>query len=160
LKRYPKDAIPPFVYFTGSRGFSLSSGDIAALQQYIERAAMVFGDCGGPAGFDQAFRGAMTQAIPGGRWVTIPRDDRNLPPALRARRRAAALAPRGHVRARRQVQQPLGRLLSSGDIGDAWKDGHGRHRDRQDRGRVLHGQINVIFYSVAKYLDILEQQKK
>jgi len=151
LKKFPPKQSPPFVYMTGSHGFNLSDGDLKTLREYIVgRGGMIFGDCGGPQGFHHSFIRAMQRVVPRGRWVTIPRDDPiyqqpyllNGSPPLWHHGGYDALGIKHNGR--------WAVFYHPGDIGDAWKTGHGgTSRSSWEAAYAL--GVNVIEYAILRY---------
>jgi len=159
LKKYPKHQSPPFVYMTGDRGFSLSESEVKDLREYIlERGGMIFGDCGGPHGFHHSFLHWMAQVVPGGRWVVIPRDD----PIYQWPFLLAGSPPLWHhggndtLGIKREGRWVV--FYHPGDIGDAWKEGHGgTSRESWEAAYCL--GANVICYAVQQYQRFIGQSK-
>ena len=60
-------AKPPFIFFTGSRDFTLTPTEVANLQKYVRMGGAIWGDSSVPgrgSAFDIAFRREMRRVIP------------------------------------------------------------------------------------------------
>jgi hypothetical protein len=159
LSKYRKGFAPPFVYMTGSSGFSLNNYEEKALRKYLLGGGLLFGDCGGP-GFDRAFRRAVRQVLPGKEFVEISDDDPLFNQPFVFEDGAPPLWHHGGFRA--MGVKHNGRwcvFYHPGDLNDAWKTGNsGVAKNVADHAMQM--GINVVYYSFTHYLEITRKYRK
>ncbi len=154
LRRFPKKGAPPFVYVTGSRGFSLNSADINTFRWYcIEEAGMIIADDGG-GDFGRNLRATMSRVFPEKKWVDIPNDDIIYRQPFQFPNGAPSLWHHGGRRALGMKHD--GRWIvfyHPGDMKDAWKDGHSGASEAVAAQAYRLG-VNLMNYSFNQYIGI------
>ncbi len=151
LRRFKKNAAPPFVFITGRGAIHMTKSEIETLRWYLlEEGGMLFADCGGGA-FGHHFRNLMKQVLPGKPWIDIPNDDIIY--------REPYTFPNGapsfwhHDGTRALGMKHGGRWVvfyHPGDINDLWKEGSsGANKHAVATAHML--GINVVYYAFNQY---------
>jgi hypothetical protein len=159
LTRYPKGFAPPFVYMTGSSSVGASSTERRVLRDYLLDGGMLFADAGSWQ-WDRSFRSFIKGVFPDKRLIDIADDDELYQMPYVFADGAPPLWHHGGFRA--MGIKHKGRwcvFYHPGDVNDAWKTGHSG-MDPEIADRAFQMGINVMYYSITKYLQLTKKYRK
>ena len=159
LTRYPRGFAPPFVYMTGSSSIGTSSRERRVLRDYLLDGGMLFADAGSWQ-WDRSFRSFIRGVFPDKRLIDIADDDELFQMPYVFADGAPPLWHHGGFRA--MGIKHKGRwcvFYHPGDVNDAWKAGHSG-MDAEIADRAFQMGINVMYYSITKYLQLTKKYRK
>ncbi len=159
LTRYPRGFAPPFVYMTGSSSIGASSRERRVLRDYLLDGGMLFADAGSWQ-WDRSFRSFIRSVFPDKRLIDIADDDELFQMPYVFADGAPPLWHHGGFRA--MGIKHKGRwcvFYHPGDVNDAWKTGHSG-MDAEIADRAFQMGINVMYYSITKYLQLTKKYRK
>lgn len=158
LRLFPKGKQPPFLYLTGERHIQgFAPNDHTTLKNYLLEGGMLFADAGS-ATFDRDFRTLIGQVLPGMRLIDIPDDDPLYQLPFEFPDGAPRLWHHGGDRALGIKHQ--GRWICfyhPGDMNDAWKTGTAKPEVTE---ASMNLGVNILYYSITKYLEMTAGAKK
>jgi len=159
LRKYPPGFAPPFVYMTGSETIYASRTDRKILREYLLSGGMLFADCGSRR-WDHSFRGFIKSVFPDKRLIDIADDDEIFQMPYSFANGAPPLWHHGGFRALGVKHK--GRWVvfyHPGDVNDAWKVGHsGMDAELADKAYQM--GINILYYSITKYLQMTRKYRR
>ncbi|MEI6176267.1 MAG: DUF4159 domain-containing protein [Verrucomicrobiota bacterium] len=161
LKKYPKDAFPPFVFLTGNAEMgNVSAADIKILRDYCINGGMLIADAGSVQ-FHKSFMHFIRQVFPDKPLIDIADDDRlyqepfsfpdGAPPFWQlGGRRALGIKHEGRWIA---VYHP-------GDMNGAWKSPGYTDVTPEMREAAIHLGVNLVYYAFNQWNDAVSKAKK
>jgi len=161
LKRYPKDAFPPFVYLTGNSSMGgSSSSDRKILRDYCLGGGMLIADAGS-AQFHRTFLHFIRQVFPDKPLLDIADDDMIYQLPYRFPEGAPAFW--GHGGRRAMGIKHEGRWIAfyhPGDMNDAWKSQGYTDVTPEMREAAMSLGVNLVYYAFNQWEDAVTKAKK
>jgi hypothetical protein len=161
LRKYPKDAFPPFVYLTGNADLGrVSPADMKILREYCLNGGMLIADAGS-ARFHQSFTHFMSQVFPDKPLLDIADDDLlyQLPYAFPD----GAPAFWHHGGRRPSGVKHDGRWIvfyHPGDMNDAWKSPGYTDVTPEMRDAAMNLGVNLVYCAFNQWNDAVAKIKK
>ncbi|MGB0144951.1 MAG: DUF4159 domain-containing protein [Akkermansiaceae bacterium] len=161
LKKYPKDAFPPFVYLTGNSNLGgVSSADRKILREYCLGGGMLIADAGSVR-FHNEFRNFIRSVFPDKPLLDIADDDMIYQIPYRFPEGAPAFW--GHGGRRALGIKHEGRwavFYHPGDMNDAWKSQGFTDVTSEMRDAAMSLGVNLVYYAFNQWDDAVTKAKK
>ena len=160
LKKYPKDAFPPFVFLTGDADMgNLTTDDAKILRDYCLNGGMLIADAGSVS-FHNSFMRVIRQVFPDKPLIDIADDDMLYQVPYTFPNGAPPFWRLGGTRALGVKHE--GRWIAfyhPGDMNGAWKSQGYTDVTPEMRDAAMNLGVNLIYYSFNQWNDAISKQK-
>jgi hypothetical protein len=161
LKKYPKDAFPPFVFLTGNADMgSVTSTDIKILREYCLNGGMLIADAGSVQ-FHKSFMYFIHQVFPDKPLIDIADDDMLYQEPYTF---PDGAPPFWHLGGKRALGiKHEGRWIlfyHPGDMNGAWKSPGYTDVTPEMRDAAMNLGVNLVYYAFNQWNDAVSKAKK